>query len=165
VASRTPGTANRVLRVCRLLNRRRVRYLLAGGVAANLHGSVRATKDVDVLVPRDVSNMERLLDALAELPFGVARELDASEVAAKPITIIGDDPRVDVLTVAWTVSFEAAWPRREVRTIAGVRVPYLSRADLIASKQTGRASDLADLELLAPATPTRRSRLRGQAKR
>jgi len=45
VRKQTRGTDNRVLRVCRLLNRRRVRYLLAGGVAANLHGSVRATKD------------------------------------------------------------------------------------------------------------------------
>ena len=71
----TRGTDNRVLRVCRLLNRHRVRYLLAGGVAANLHGSVRATKDVDVLVPRDVGNMSRLLDALRQLPFGVAGEL------------------------------------------------------------------------------------------
>ena len=134
----TPGTGNRVLLVCRLLNRRRVRYLIAGGVAANLHGSVRATKDVDILVPRDAVNMKRLLDALGELPFGVARELDPVEMATKPITIVGDDPRVDVLTVAWTVTFDDAWPRRSVRRIDGVRVPYLSKPDLIASKQTGR---------------------------
>jgi hypothetical protein len=35
-----------------LLNKHRARYLLAGGVAANLHGSVRATKGIDILVPR-----------------------------------------------------------------------------------------------------------------
>jgi len=52
--------------------------------------------------------------------------------------------------VAWTVSFDAAWPRRIVRRIDGVRVPYLSRADLIASKQTGRPADRADIEQLAP---------------
>jgi hypothetical protein len=96
-----------------------VRYLIAGGIAANLHGSVRATRDVDLLVPRDVANMRRLLDALAELPFGIARELDAAEIVDKAITIIGDDPRVDVLTVAWTVTFEDAWPRRIVRRIDG----------------------------------------------
>ena len=77
VPKRTPGTDNRVLRVCALLNRHRVKYILVGGVAANLHGSVRATKDVDVLVPKDKANAERLLSALAELPYGVARELDA----------------------------------------------------------------------------------------
>jgi hypothetical protein len=131
-----------------LLNRHRVRYLLAGGVAANLHGSVRATRDVDLLVPRDPANMSRLLRALAELPHGVARELDAAELATKAVTIVGDDPRVDVLTVAWTVTFEKAWPGRIVRRIAGVRVPYLGRDDLIKSKRTGRAADLADIEQL-----------------
>ncbi len=154
---RTPGTDNRLLRVCRLLNAARVRYLVAGGVAANLHGSVRATKDVDVLVPPDEQNMARLLDALSNLPWGLARELDAAEIARKPITIIGDDPRVDVLTVAWSVTFAKAWPRRLVRRIQGVRVPVLSLADLLESKRTGRASDQADIEVLE-ALPRRRTR-------
>ncbi len=145
---RTPGTDNRVLRVCRLLNRRRVRYVIVGGVAANLHGSVRATKDVDLLVPRDLKNMERMLDALGDLPYGIARELDAAEVVRKPFTIIGDDPRVDILTVAATVTFDAAYPRRVVRRIAGVRVSYLNLDDLVRSKQTGRAQDIADIERL-----------------
>lgn len=146
--SETPGTDNRVLRVCRLLNRHRARYLVAGGVAANLHGSVRATKDVDVLIPRDAANAARVLAALSQLTWGIARELDADQVARNPFTIVGDDPRVDLLTVASTVTFEAAWPRRIVRRIHGVRVPYLSLQDLIRSKQTGRPSDEADLEVL-----------------
>lgn len=143
-----PGTDNRVLRVCRLLNRHRVRYLLAGGVAANLHGSVRATRDVDILVPRDRQNMRRLVAALSGLPHGIARELDPDTLVDRPITIVGDDPRVDVLTVAWTVTFDGAWPRRVVRRIDRVRVPYLGLEDLKASKRTGRAADQADLEVL-----------------
>jgi hypothetical protein len=154
-----PGTDNRVLRVCRLLNRRRARYLLAGGIAANLHGSVRATKDVDILVPRDEMNMRRVLEALSELPYGIARELEAAEIVGNPITIVGDDPRVDILTVAWSVSFEQAWSRRVVRRIQGTRVPYLGRDDLIASKRTGRASDRADIEQLR-GVRTERSRRR-----
>jgi hypothetical protein len=125
--------------------------VIAGGVAANLHGSVRATRDVDVLVPRDPRNMSRLIKALSALPWQVARELDPVEVASRPITIVGDDPRVDVLTVAWTVTFEQAWPNRRVRRIDGVRVPYLSLTDLRASKQTGRPADQADLESLPEA--------------
>jgi hypothetical protein len=126
-----------------------VRYLIAGGVAANLHGSVRATKDVDILVPRDERNMAKLLDALGKLPWGVAAELDAAEVASRPITIVGDDPRVDILTIAWTVKFSDAWPNRVVRQIGGVRVPYLCLEDLTKSKKTGRSADQADLEVLA----------------
>ena len=125
-----------------------MRYLLAGAVAGNLHGIVRATRDVDVLVPRDPSNAARLLDALSALPYGIATELDPEVVAAKPFTIIGDDPRVDVLTVAGGVTFDRAYPGRLVRRIEGVRVPYLGRADFVRSKQTGRPQDVADLEHL-----------------
>ena len=153
---RTPGTDNRVLRVCRLLNRHRARYLLVGGVAANLHGSVRATRDVDILVPKDPANTARILKALAELPYGVASELDAVDVSARPITIVGDDPRVDILTVAWTVTFARADRSKRVRRIAGVRVPYLSLADLLRSKQTGRPADLADIEVLRGIQPAKR---------
>lgn len=145
---RIPGTDNRVLRVCQLLNRHRVRYLIAGGVAANLHGSVRATKDVDVLVPADPANMARVIAALSELPYGIAKELDPDEIARKPFTIVGDDPRVDVLTAAAAITFDRAYPRRIIRRIAGVRVPYLNREDLIKSKSTGRAQDVADIERL-----------------
>jgi hypothetical protein len=148
VTKRRPGTDNRALLVCRLLNRHRVRYLLAGGVAANLHGSVRATRDVDILVPKDRPNMERLLTALAELPYGIAQELSADEVLRKPVTIVGDDPRVDILTVAWTVSYEKAVRTRRVRIIEGVRIPYLALDQLVESKRTGRAQDLADIETL-----------------
>jgi hypothetical protein len=130
------------------LNRHRARYLVAGAVAANLHGSVRATRDVDLLIPTDLANAERVLRALSELPWGIARELDAADVVAKQFTIIGDDPRVDLLTIAAKVRFEAAWPRRLVRRVEGVRIPYLHLDDLIASKQTGRHSDEADLEVL-----------------
>jgi hypothetical protein len=150
--------------VCRLLNRHRARYLIAGGVAANLHGSVRATKDVDILVPRNEANMARVLAALGELPYGIAREFEASDIFRNPITIVGDDPRVDVLTVAWTVTFDEAWGRRVVRRILGTRVPYLGRDDLVASKQTGRASDLADIEQLSSlssAAGRRRGRILG----
>ena len=158
----TPGTDNRVVLVCRLLNRRRVRYLLVGGVAANLHGSVRATKDVDVLIPREVRNTRRLLRALGELPYRIAAELDAEEVTSKPFTIVGDDPRVDVLTVACGLSFERAWPNRLVRRVEGTRLPFVGLADLVASKQTGRASDEADLVVLRRLRD--RSRKRGRAR-
>jgi hypothetical protein len=152
VPRRTPGTDNRVLRLCRLLNRHRVRYLIAGGVAANLHGSVRATKDVDILVPRDVGNMQKLIAALSQLPYGIARQLEPESIVDKPVTIVGDDPRVDILTTAFSVTFDAAWPRRVIRRIQGVRVPYLSHDDLLRSKQSGRAQDAADLERLTRKT-------------
>lgn len=122
----TPDTDNRVLRLCRLLNRHSVRYA----------------------VPRDLANMRRLLEALSELPYGIARELDAADIVTNPFAIIGDDPRVDILTVAGKLHFDPAWANRLQRKIEGVRVVYLSLEDLRLSKQTGRAKDEADLEAL-----------------
>jgi hypothetical protein len=46
------------------------------------------------------------------------------------------------------VTFEHAWPGRIERRIGGVRVPYLSLDDLLASKRTGRPSAAADIEAL-----------------
>jgi hypothetical protein len=93
--------------------------------------------------------MAKLVRALSQLPYGVAAELDPAELVQKPITIVGDDPRVDVLTVAWTVTFDAAYPHRLQRRVDGVRLPYLSRADLIRSKRTGRPADQADIDILS----------------
>ena len=40
-----------LLRVCSLLNKHHARYLIVGARACWLHGYVRATMDVDILVP------------------------------------------------------------------------------------------------------------------
>ena len=69
--------------------------------------------------------------------YGIAQEFDADEIVRKPLTIIGDDPRVDVLTVAATVTFEQAYPRRITRRFSGMpgsrtltaRISYVKTPD------------------------------------
>ncbi|MFH1263569.1 MAG: hypothetical protein V1495_09050 [Pseudomonadota bacterium] len=148
MSKKTPGTDNRVLRLCKLLNDHRVKYLLVGGVAANLHGTLRSTKDIDILVPKERANMAKLLSALSELPYGIAKEMDVEELMSKPFTIVGDDPRVDILMVAGKINFEKANKGKRAKTYLGVRLPFVGFDDLILSKQTGRLQDLADLEVL-----------------
>src|SRR5437762_7340146 len=65
-----------------------------------------------------------------------------------PITVIGDDPAVDVFTVAWKVKYEQAAPRAEVVDVEGVRIPLIALDDLIETKRTGRLQDAADIEVL-----------------
>lgn len=145
-----PGSfeENRLLEVCRLLNSQKAKYLVIGGLACNLHGLIRATKDVDLLIPKDVKNTEKVLEALSGLTFGIARELDAEEVSRKPFTIIGDTPRVDLITVAHQVKYEKAKPTSLKRRIGQVTVPYVDLDTLVQTKQTGRLQDQADLEQL-----------------
>ena len=144
----TPAPESRLVGVCRLLNAAGVRYVVVGGFALALHGIVRATKDVDVLLEPTLKNVRRALRALEGLRFGIARDLDPAAVLAKPITIVGDDPRVDLLTLAWSVRYADAAPRMLTATIDDVDVPYADLETLIRTKQTGRLQDRADAEAL-----------------
>lgn len=144
----TASSSSRLVAVCRLLNSAGVRYVVVGGFALALHGAVRATKDVDILIEPTLENARRALEALGGLQFGIARELDPSEVVAKPLTIIGDDPRVDLLTLAWSVRYADAAPRVLTAHVDGVAIPFADIDTLLRSKQTGRLQDQADVEIL-----------------
>ena len=52
-----------------MLNAQGAEYLVIGRVGMGLHGFDYATRDLDILVPRDEENMTRVLDALSELPY------------------------------------------------------------------------------------------------
>lgn len=141
-------TTSRLATVCGLLNAAGVKYVLVGAFAAALHGVVRATKDIDILIEPTLANTRRALQALEGLRWGVSRELDPAEVMRNPITIIGDDPRVDLLTIAWSVRYADAAPKVEKTEIDGVEIPFADLDTLIRTKQTDRFQDKADVENL-----------------
>lgn len=134
--------------VCKLLNDADVRYIVVGGFAVSLHGIVRATKDIDILIEPTIENAERVLEALAGLTWGLAREHEPAEIVERPITIIGDDPRVDILTIAWKVQYPEAAATLLRTTLGGVEIPYADLDTLIRTKQTDRLQDRADIEQL-----------------
>lgn len=137
-------------KACALLNEHDAQYVLVGGVAMQLWGSARATKDIDILIEPSVPNAQRVLDAIVALTgsWGLARDLLAEDVAKRPVTIIGDVPRIDILTVAWKVHYAEAVRDATIFEVDGVRIPTASIEHLIASNQTGRLRDAADAEEL-----------------
>jgi hypothetical protein len=138
----------RLARVCGALEADKARYVLMGATAMQLWGTTRATRDVDVLIEPTVANARRVLRALSALGFGFAKELLAEEIAKRPVTIVGDTPNVDILTVAWTVRYAEARRDATIFEIEGVKIPTASIEHLIASKRTGRLQDAADIEVL-----------------
>ena len=56
-------------------------------------------------------NTRRLLEALSKLPLGLAKRHTAGEVVRKPIFILGDDPKVDVLQAMGGLSYGTAAAR------------------------------------------------------
>jgi len=134
--------------VCAALNRAKARYLVIGGIACILHGYARATEDIDILIERTAENADRILKALATLGYGFARAWTATEILKRQITVVGDDPRVDIFTVAWSIKYAQAAPRSDTVAVAGVRIPLIGIDDLIETKRTGRLQDAADIEVL-----------------
>lgn len=138
----------RVAQVCSRLNAAKARYVLFGATAMQLWGTTRATRDIDILIEPTVPNARRVLRALTTLGFGLASEHLAEDVAARPVTIIGDMPNVDILTRAWNVRWETARTNATTFSVEGVAIPVASIEDLIESKRTGRLQDAADIEVL-----------------
>jgi len=144
VEAKPPGVAT----VCAALNRAKAKYLVIGGIACILHGYARATEDIDILIERTAENADRILKALATLGYGFARAWTATEILKRQITVVGDDPRVDIFTVAWSIKYAQAAPRSDTVAVAGVRIPVIGIDDLIETKRTGRLQDAADIEVL-----------------
>jgi hypothetical protein len=152
------------LELFRALEADRVRYLVAGGLAVNLHGVARLTMDVDLVIALDAENLGRFVSAASRLSLRPVVPVQLTDLAdeAKVRNWIVDkrmlafalrppapsDPVVDLL-VQTPMPFEAAYARRVEKTVAGVAVSIASIEDLVAMKTgTGRAKDASDIAAL-----------------
>lgn len=157
-------TAHAIEQVLGALHGARVRYLVVGGVAVVLHGHLRTTADLDLVVALDGDNALRAIEALEGLGYHprapvAARsfadaETRAAWVAEKDLTVFSlwSDrfPGLELdLFVREPFDFEEAWGRRVTVTLDAVTATVASLADLIALKRAaGRPQDLADVAAL-----------------
>jgi len=141
-----------LLRVCSLLNKCKAQYLIVGARACWLHGYVRATADVDILIPEDLENHARVIAALSELEDRAAAELTPHDFVDNIVVKIADEVEVDVSTRAWTVSYADAIVTALKITIEGVEVPYVDLQTLVRSKTTQREQDKVDIQRLRSLT-------------
>jgi predicted nucleotidyltransferase len=133
-----------LLRVCQLLNEAGARYLICGGHACILHGLVRTTEDVDILIEPTEDNCRRVIQGLAGLQDGAASELTPSDLIENVVVKVADEVEVDVSTKAWKVTYSDALPGAREVLVDGIRVPFLGLDALIASKETYREQDALD---------------------
>lgn len=137
-----------LLRVCSLLNKHDAQYLIVGARACWLHGYVRATVDVDILIPEDLENHTRVIAALSELEDHAAEELTPQDFVENIVVKVADDVEVDVSTRAWKVSYADAIGTSLKARIEGVPIPYVDLQTLIESKSTEREQDKVDVRRL-----------------
>ncbi|MDP9191306.1 MAG: hypothetical protein M3P06_06355 [Acidobacteriota bacterium] len=146
--SRAPELED-LLNLCKALNAEGVRYVLIGGFAVILHGFVRATKDIDLLVDASVENIQRLKRAMAVLPDNAIALIADDEVEKYQVVRIADEIVVDLLRTACGVDYaRAADGGIEIRVVGDVPIPIGRKELLIETKQTVRPSDAMDVQFL-----------------
>lgn len=142
----------------------RVDYVLVGGLAVSLHGVVRGTLDVDVVLAMDDANLARFVGAARTmglapaLPVPLEALADAAQVDAwhREKNMIAFSLRestpaglvVDVL-VRPTVPYSELRASAIIRTLGSAEIPVAGVDHLIALKSdTGRSIDALDIEQL-----------------
>lgn len=150
------------VRIFAALERHGVEYLTIGGVAVNVHGHVRNTRDVDILVEWTPENMQRLAAALGELEamlFGVDAEMleidpsDPDDLFSGGNftlrTAAGGLDLFDPSEIPGGRPYEEMRPRAVEAVVQGVRVRAVGFDDLIRLKrESGRDRDLEDVATL-----------------
>jgi predicted nucleotidyltransferase len=120
-----------------------------GGLAANLLGRPRITKDVDAVVMLGNLQLESFLAAAARFGFA-PRISDATKFAAKNrvLLLIHEPSKTDVDISLGILPFEQeSVDRASIITVAGISFPLVSPEDLIVMKALARrARDVADIE-------------------
>lgn len=148
----------------RALEVARVRYLVVGGIAVNLHGVNRLTADIDLMIALDAGNLARFIPVAKQfemkpvVPVAIDDLANAAKVEDwiknKHMLAFGlrpkkaADPTVDILIKA-SVAFDEAYARRITPKIADLAVSVASIEDIIRMKTgTGRQKDEADIRSL-----------------
>ncbi len=166
-------TAHPIEQVLSALNTAGVRYLVVGGVAVVLHGHLRTTADLDLVVSLEPANALRAIEALTGLgyhpraPVAAERFADAAEratwIAEKGLTVFSlwsdrlASLEVD-LFVREPFDFEQAWERRVTVSLDTTTATVVGLQDLLALKREARRpQDLADVEALLAINPAGRT--------
>jgi predicted nucleotidyltransferase len=154
------------------LNHDNVRYVVVGGLAVVLHGHLRLTADVDLVVDLEPEAAANTIDVLTRLglrprvpvraeAFADARERQRwiEERGMQVFTMF--DPKnplrsVD-LFVDLPVPFEELWNRSEMIRLPETEVRVASIPDIISMKKmAGRPQDLEDIKALEALIDERR---------
>lgn len=151
----------------RVLAEHGVDYLVIGGVAAQIHGRRRTTKDLDVTPAPEPDNFERLTAALVALdahpaelgpsaPTPTAEQLRLASIVPPLSTRHGE---LHILNdVPGATAYAVMRARALTTDLDGIALRIVGVDDLIRMKHAiGRPSDIEDIEALTTVAREERS--------
>jgi hypothetical protein len=124
-----------------------------GAYAVMKYSEPRFTKDLDLWIATDIENANSVYLALKEFGAPLAN-LAANDFTRQDYFYqMGIAPlRVDIMMSIPGVDFEKAWKNRESVELDNLKIPFISRLDLIRAKEaSGRPQDKIDIDRLKEA--------------
>ncbi len=151
--------------IVRALNGAGVRYVVVGGIAVNAHGFVRATRDIDIVLQLEASNVQHGLNALLEAGWKLAIPESPAAFADPSVRERWRREKNMIVLKLWSdlhlrtpidifvyepFDFAVEHDRAIRLEIApGIEVPILALDSLLQmKKEAGRPQDLTDIEEL-----------------
>jgi len=146
------------------LNRRHIDYVVVGGVALVMHGIVRLTADLDLMLHLDEKNLKKFVDLMDEFGYKPRMPVKAGDLAdpgkraywmqEKNMEVFSFyHPHQPIVLI--DVFINEPLPYKEIRNrsvpmkIGKLSVPVVSKEDLIKLKKiSGRPQDLEDINAL-----------------
>lgn len=152
------------LEIFRKFNDKGFDYVVIGGVALVMHGVVRLTADLDLMVYLDRDNLRKLLDTMAELGYRpripeppealldpVRRKYWQEEKNMEVFSFYSPDQPLALLDIMIyePIAYQRIKSNAVVMTVGTSQVPVASIDDMIElKKMSGRPQDLEDIKAL-----------------
>ncbi len=146
------------------LNRKKVKFVVIGGVAVNLYGIPRMTVDLDIAADLSEGNLKKILKIMKERKFKPQIPVDPedlldvrkrsewiSEKNMLVFTFENPDKPFEILDILLesSIPFKKMYERKIILNAQGIEIPLISKDDLIEMKKiSGRKQDKSDVEIL-----------------
>lgn len=147
-----------------VLDKYKIRYVVAGGTAVNLHGVPRFTADLDLIIDLEKENVLSFVDAMKEIKFIPKVPVKAEDFALEENrkkwieeknavvfsfhNIPSFDRIVDIF-IDNPIKFIELYKRRKTLNVSGLKISLISLDDLIwLKKKANRKQDISDIESL-----------------
>jgi hypothetical protein len=150
--------------VLEALYKDKIKYLIVGGLAVNLHGVPRVTQDIDLVISTDKENILKTISALQGLNYVPRMPVDPRDMAdpekvrewtekrnMKAFSFYQrTDPfKVIDLLLVHSLDFESSYKNRTQRKVDSITIDIISMDDLIRMKEeVGREQDRSDVLML-----------------
>jgi hypothetical protein len=151
-------------KILKKLHENKIQYIMAGGLAVSLHGAVRFTADIDIILSFDKENIEKFISLMDKLGYKPKPPVDPKHLAdpeirkkwfneknMKVFSFYHPDKPIEIIDVFIDnpIDFNELDRRKTLKKAKDIEIPIASIDDLIELKKlAGRDQDIIDIKNL-----------------